>query len=365
VHAASDRAEARVRVTVGLVVNPVAACDVRRLTSLARNVDVHHRVNIVARVLRGLAAAGVDDVHFMAEPCQLVERAGTLLAGALPSAGRTPSLRPIPSPGTAVDWRGTVAAAAWLAEAGTPCVVTVGGDGTNRAVALGWPDVVFAPFPGGTNNAFAPSVDPTVVGLAAGLFARDRRRHATHAQVVPYLAVDGDGIPHTRALVDVAVVDEPWAGAHALWDPTLLVEAVVTRTDPTVTGLAGVAGMLRPDGGGWGAVRLRFGPSGTDVLAPLGPGQLAVLSVAGWESVGAGDEVVVGGGRVTLAFDGERETVLQPGQRARVRLVEEGPTVIDAAGLVRQAAVEGVFTQQPGHGPWQGRHRSDDDESEA
>jgi len=354
-----------VRVTVGLVVNPVAARDVRRLTSLARNVDLHERVNIVARVLRGLAAAGVDDVRFMAEPCQVVERAWTSLAGALPSAGRTPSMRPIPSPGPAVDWRGTVEAAAWLAEARMPCVVTVGGDGTHRAVALGWPDAVFAPFPGGTNNAFAPPVDPTVVGLAAGLFARDQLRHAAHAQVVPYLAVDVDGIAPTRALVDVAVVDEAWAGAHALWDPKLLIEAVVTRTDPTVTGLAGVAGMVHPNGLGRRALRLRFGPSGTDVLAPLGPGHLAVLSVVGWEAVDAGEEVVVGGGRVTLAFDGERETVLQPGQRASVRLVGEGPTVIDAAALVRQAAVDGVFTQQPGYGPWHCRHPSDDDEREA
>lgn len=339
------------RVTVGLVVNPVAARDVRRLTSLARNVDLHERVNNVARVLRGLAAAGVDDVLFMPEPCQVVERAWTSLAGGLPSAGRMPSIRPIPSPGPAVDSQGTAAAAAWLADAHVPCVVTVGGDGTHRAVALGWPDVVFAPFPGGTNNAFAPPVDPTVVGLAAGLFARDQLRHAAHAQRVSCLAVDVDGIAPTRALVDVAVVDEAWAGAHALWDPKLLVEAVVTRTDPTVTGLAGVAGMVHPHGLGRRALRLRFGPSGTEVLGPLGPGHLAVCSVAGWEPVDAGEEVVVGGRRATLAFDGERETVLQPGQRASVRVVGEGPAVIDAAALVRQAAAEGLFHHRTGPGP--------------
>jgi hypothetical protein len=138
---------------------------------------------------------------------------------------------------------------------------------------------------------------------------------------------------------------------------------VVTLPSPTLTGLAGVAGMLDP-GGGCRAIRLRFGP-GTDVLAPLGPGHLAVLPVSGCETVAAGEEVVVGGGRVTLAFDGERETVLQPGQRASIRLVGEGPTVIDAAALVRQAASDGLFRQQPGHGPWHGRRPSDDDEREA
>jgi predicted polyphosphate/ATP-dependent NAD kinase len=347
-------------VTVGLVVNPAAARDVRRLTSLARTVDVHERVNTVARVLSGLAAGGVDEVLFMSEPCHVVERAWTSLAGTHPSWGQMPSLRPIPSPGPAVDARGTAAAAAWLGEADTPCVVTVGGDGTNRAVALGWPDATFAAFPGGTNNAFAPSVDATVVGLAAGLFAADQARHASHARVVPYLAVDVDGAHRTTALVDVAVVDEPWVGTHAVWDPRLLVEAVVTRTDPTVSGLAGVAGMVDPDGGR--ALRLRFGPSGTEILAPLGPGHLAVVSVAAWETFTTEEEVVVGGGRVALAFDGERETVLQAGQRARVRLVDEGPKVIDAAALVRQAAADGVFHAAAGHGPWRGHSSSEEEE---
>ena len=51
--------------------------------------------------------------------------------------------------------------------------MTYGGDGTNRAVAAGWPDAVMIPLAGGTNNAFAQRVDPTAAGLAAALYATD------------------------------------------------------------------------------------------------------------------------------------------------------------------------------------------------
>ena len=63
-------------VSVGLMVNPSASHDVRRLTSLARTMSVHERANAVARIIGGLAASGIDTLFYMAEPAGLVERAG-------------------------------------------------------------------------------------------------------------------------------------------------------------------------------------------------------------------------------------------------------------------------------------------------
>ena len=102
--------------------------------------------------VRGMAAVGVDEVVAMSEPCRVAERAWAVLAGAASSAGPVPSLRSVGS--LAGDADGTAIAAAGLADLGVGCVVTVGGDGTHRAVAAGWPDVIFASVPGGTNNAF-------------------------------------------------------------------------------------------------------------------------------------------------------------------------------------------------------------------
>jgi hypothetical protein len=337
--------------SVGLIVNPAASQDVRRLTSLARTVDVHERVNTVARILRGLGATNVATVHYMPEPSRVVERAVEELAStSLPRGSEgTPGLRPVvlPGGGNAEDAGATVQAAAAMAELGVACVVTVGGDGTNGAVALGWPEVVVLPLPGGTNNAFAVPVDPTAAGLAAGLYATDPRRLANHVRPRPCLEVRVDGGAPLVALVDIALVRAGWVGAHAIWDPELLDAAVLARSDPSLTGLAGVGGMLMPlDGIVPRGLYIRFGGHGRVVLAPLGPGQLVPVAVRDWRILGLDEPAVLRDGRHepdppgvrTLAFDGERELVLRPRQRAEVRLTRRGPRVLDAAGLLRELA---------------------------
>jgi hypothetical protein len=322
---------------VGLVVNPQAATDVRRLTSLARGVDVHERVNAAARVLRGLAAAGVEEVSYMREPSGVVESAVQTLRAlglGLPSEVR-PALTE-----EAASAAGTSAAAAALRVAEVACVVTLGGDGTNRAVASGWPDAVLVPLPAGTNNALATPLDPTAAGLAAGLFARHPARYRRHVRRVSRLEVDVDGEPAATALVDVAVVRGRWVGAHAIWEPGSLLEAVVAHASPVLTGLAGVAGMLRPLNGHRGplALHLRFGEPGTAILAPLGPGALARLSVREWRELGPDERVELRAEGCTIAFDGERELVPAPGARITARPTRQGPYVLDAGGLLRALA---------------------------
>ena len=186
-----------------------------------------------------------------------------------------------------------------------------------------------------------------MLGLAAGLFAGDPDAFGSFAPTMPRLEVDVDGVEASPApaLVDLAVVDEQWVGARAMWDERLLVEAVVTRADPTLCGLAGLAGMVAGTDPAATATHLCFGSPGLRVLGPLGPGQLVTADLARVSTLSAGDEVTVGGDRVTLAFDGERERVLQPDQRARVRVLAEGPRSIDAAALVRAAAADGAFSR--------------------
>jgi hypothetical protein len=115
------------------------------------------------------------------------------------------------------------------------------------------------------------------------------------------------------------------------------------------------------------ALHIRFGPTGSTVTAPLGPGQLVPVGIRDWrvlalgESVGLGESTPAGGrptprdrrpissdedGRLTLAFDGEREIVLEPGMRANVRLTADGPRVLDAHGVLRAAARAGVFAER-------------------
>lgn len=331
---------------VGLVVNPGASRDVRRLTSLARTVDAVEQANAVARALCGMAASGVARVLYMPEPTQVVRRAAEMLAGTRGAPARMPELVPvaIPGDGYAKNAEGTAGAAVAIRAAGATAVLTIGGDGTNRAVAMGWPEAVFLPLPGGTNNAFCQRIDPTAAGQAIGLYAR----HPTHfeADVVrhPYLQLKlGD---HTTvALVDIALVRAGWVGAHAIWEPEALAEAIVSRSDPTVPGLAGVAGAVRPlPAGTPHGVHLVFDPRGHRIQGQLGPGQVVELGLQAATVFGAGDWILMptapaaSHDALTLAFDGEREIVLEAGDQAVVHLVLPGVQVLDGSAVLRRAA---------------------------
>jgi len=333
---------------VGLVVNADASRDVRRLTSFARTIDVHDRVYTTARILHGLAVAAVRGVLYMPEPARVVERAlEALSAAGFPLDLQAPAnVRPVdvPDGGVAIDARGTAAAAAAMASAGVGCIVTVGGDGTNRAVAIGSPDAALVPLPGGTNNALSVSAEPTSAGLAAGVYAADPERYHEFARPAGCLEVRvGGGLP-TVALVDVAVVRGVWVGGRAIWEPDALIEVVLARADPSVPGLAGLGGMLYPLDGCVGcALHVRFGSAGRRVLAQLGPGRIEAVAVRDWRLVCNGRPVTLARGPATVALDGEREIVLEPGCRAQARLVADGCRLLDVRSLLRRAASEGRF----------------------
>ncbi len=82
------------------------------------------------------------------------------------------------------------------------------------------------------------------------------------------------------------------------------------------------------------------GPGG--VRAPIAPGLYATVRVADTRHVAFGEVVSVTGPGV-LAFDGERERVLRPNQRARLTVRRDGPWVVDVAKALAHAAARGTF----------------------
>jgi hypothetical protein len=73
------------------------------------------------------------------------------------------------------------------------------------------------------------------------------------------------------------------------------------------------------------------------VLAPLGPGLLVPLGIAGVREIAIGETLRL---RVQepamVALDGERELALAPGQELTVRLRADGPWIIDTSRVMRE-----------------------------
>ncbi len=303
---------------VGLVANPVSSKDIRRLTMLARVVDIEEKANLVARFLVGIGSGSGVEVLGVDDQSGLLRRA-IAVAG---SAGPPIDFLPIEVEGSEADTR---RAAAYLAEMQAAALVTVGGDGTVRAAAEGWPRAPLVPLAAGTNNAFALTDDPSVVGLATASAVT-----GSSDVFVPTTAVEVETIEgRALAVIDAVVVRNRWVGAGAIWNTSELVEGLVTTSRRTAVGIASVSaayGPLAPD-----HVRhLYFGGKRT-VRAVFGPGLVLDVPVSGHVDLPIGAEVSLGEEAGMVALDGERRL---PARSGVVRVVE-GPRVLDLESALR------------------------------
>lgn len=297
---------------VGLVANPLSSKDIRRLTGLARVIDVEEKANLVARLLVGIGSVAGVSVMAVDDQSGLVRRAVTV-AG---SSGAQVEFLPMEVLGSEADTR---TAASRFADLGAGCLVTVGGDGTVRAAAEGWPGAPLVPLAAGTNNAFALTDEPTVVGLATAL-AVSRGGSA----FLPTTAVEVETSEGwALAVIDAVVVKDRWVGTGAIWDPAQLVEGVVTIARHSSVGISAVSAAFGPLAHGH-ARRIRFGGN-EEVRAVFGPGLVLQVPVIDYTDLPIGSEISLKAGSGLVALDGERRS---PASGGRIRVVA-GPRVLD------------------------------------
>jgi len=323
---------------LGVIANPASGKDIRRLIAHAAVVSDAARRGILRRLLIGAAAAGARRVHYLPGPHRLVEDALDGLDLPLEAEAL-----PVDFTGSALDTR---SAARLLRERGAAAVVVLGGDGTCRAAAAAWPGLPILPLSTGTNNVFPFACEPTVAGLAAGLVAAGRVPLDDAASRRPRIHVEVEGEPPDLALVDAALVNDRFTGARAVWKPAELTAVLLLRSDPAVTGLAAIGGVLGlpvPEGG---ALALDLGEPGRVVRVPLAPGLVVPVSVRSHRAVPFGEPVDWRGPGI-LALDGERERRLLPGQRARLVAFPDGPLVLEPGRILARAAEAGLFIEVP------------------
>ncbi len=324
--------------SVGIIANPASGKDIRRLVAHASVFDNQEKRNIVRRAVLGAVAAGVSEFLYMPDRHRIVETAiDGLDADAIFTAVETPDTSSV------LD---TIRAATRMREAGCTVVITLGGDGTNRAVALGWQDAPLVAISTGTNNVFPRMVEATVAGAAAGLVGAGLLAVEEVAHRSKLVHVDIAGEPGDLALIDAVLLDEPFVGSRAVWDARRLLAMVLARAEPGVVGLSSIGGLLRPVGErDDGGLSVTFGAGGPVVLAPIAPGRYLDVSVASVGLLGNGEVLELRGPGV-LAFDGERERRLKPGHVARLSVCRDGPWAVDVALAMRLAACRGLFREE-------------------
>ena len=321
--------------SIGLIANPASGKDIRRLVAGASVFDNNEKQNIIRRVMIGASAIGVNTFVSMPEPNQMAEQAAERLRGAV-------ELEPVSSPLTssAID---TEHAARAMCDAGCAVVVTLGGDGTNRAAARGWRDLPVLAISTGTNNVFPSMVEGTIAGMAAGLIASGAIPIESVTEVSKTITIEIPEEPEDLALIDAALLGGSFVGSRAIWSAAVLRAVVLTRADPAGVGLTAMGGLMRPiEAGHDGGLLLRCGEGGESVLAPVAPGLMESVAISEARPMALGESVELEGPGV-LAFDGERERPLARGKAATLTLRRDGPRVIDVRKTLHVAACNGLL----------------------
>ena len=333
---------------VGIIANPAASKDIRRLVAQGRVVPDWEKVNTIRRMMLGMQSVGVTNIIAMPDSSHLVQRAADdphlaldlqlLQMSALYNEGDT------------------VRAAAAMGEMGVDCVITLGGDGTNRAVVKGCRTMPMIAISTGTNNVFPVLVEGTMAGLAAALVARGDVSTEDAAIRSKLLEIYIDGQAVDIALVDVALSKERFVATRAIWDINTLYEVFLTRAEPASLGLSSIGARLQPvslaeEGGLQYSLKGDAGPSDggeredtdTYIRAPIAPGMVPTVAISSWRRLAEGEKVAVERRNCTVAVDGERAFTVNPNQQLEIQVRRDGPPVIDVGAVLRYAATRRLF----------------------
>ncbi len=331
---------------LALCVNPMSGRDVRRLAARASNMTHEAKRDIVARVAAGADAVGVTDIYIAAEPFRIA----SLALEHMNLRAKVHCLK-LPIRNNASDTETNVAA---FLEAGCTSMVSLGGDGTNRAIVRALGDqcekVHLMPLSTGTNNVFPVLVEPTIAGMVAGMQARGLLADAPAElqQRAKVLHITDDASVNDVGLIDAVLLRDDHIGNMLPFDAQKIERMLLTRAEPDGIGMSPIGGLLEEvsaveDAGLLVDLQTQAPPNTPgQFLAPLSPGLFAPVVVKDRTKVALGAAVSFSGPGV-LALDGDRDHKIVAGSELQVSVRRDGPWVLNAQPVMRWAVAQGIM----------------------
>ena len=333
---------------IGIIANPSSGKDIRRLVAQATVFDNMEKVNIVQRILSVIYTSGLRDVYIMPDAFHISQKASTNIKRSIKIDFEIKNL----DINFSNDQNDSTQAAEALREMGASCIITLGGDGTNRAVAKSCGNIPLIPVSTGTNNVFPMMLEGTMAGMAAVIAERDNLRRYLRVIRRKRLNIYKNDELVDIALVDAAITDDMFVGARALYDPEALSELIVTVAKPDCLGMSAFAGSVHPveeiEPHG---LYLEMGQSGElETWVPMAPGVMKKITFKQFKKVNPSERIRIKALEGMVALDGEREVFFNKNDKIEVELTSEGPNVIDIHKSLKAASEGGFFIEKGGHG---------------
>ncbi len=327
---------------IGILVNPRAARDIRRLVTGASSIPVSERIAICHRIIRGLSALDIGQVLMMPDRDNIATKLKSAVERDRSStSAELPKVRILDMPVTD-SAKDTLEAVQLMVKAKVGAIVVLGGDGTHRLVAHACGKIPMACISTGTNNAFPGNPEATIAGLAAGAVGRGLVTPDVVCHSNKRLCVRVNGQDTIPALVDVCITTDTQTGTRALWRSDRLRKLFLTFAEPGQVGLSSIGSLISPttreDNNG---LVIDIDPTAKQfkkLMAPIAPGLFEPVAITNYEPISMNQKCVLDNSTGTLAYDGEREVTVFSGDRIEIALDRQGPRTIDMTKTIENIA---------------------------
>ncbi|MFA9422961.1 MAG: ATP-NAD kinase family protein [Sedimentibacter sp.] len=327
--------------SIGIIANPASGKDIRRLVSHATVIDNGEKTNIVERIILGAQALGVDKVYIMADFHNMGNRVKKDLTISHELKCEIVVLDMV----NFNSMKDTLNATEILENHKVGCIVTLGGDGTNRAVAKVLKDTPIIAVSTGTNNVYPVMIEGTIVGMAAAAVASNRFDKNTYALKDKIIEIYRDDQLIDIALVDAVISNDSFIGSKAIWEMESVEKIFVTRSHPASIGFSAVVGckkIIMPEDD-FGAY-MNVNANGSSFKVPVAAGVLESIVVDEPIELGFDDEYeYIADDSGTIALDGEREIEFKKDQKIIFKISRNGPYHVDFIKALKIAQINDFF----------------------
>jgi len=328
--------------TIGIIANPASGKDIRRLVSHATVVDNNEKVNIVKRIILAAQSFGVDRIYIMPDTFLIGYKAAEDLRISKELKTEVEILN-MNIKGNVTD---TIRATEIMEQKGVKCIVVLGGDGTNRAVAKAITNTPLIGISTGTNNVYPEMLEGTVVGMAAGVMATlgvcDMNKTCRKDKRIEIFK---DGNMIDIALVDCVISKQTYVGSKAIWNMEDIDMVIVSRAHPAAIGFSTIVGtsLIVTKDDDFGAL-IHVNSGNKRVKAPIAAGTIGTITVDEPKVLKLNEPVYFNPNyNGIIALDGEREIPFKVGDNIVIKITRNGPYRVVVDRTLEFAQRNGFF----------------------
>lgn len=329
-------------VSIGIIANPASGKDIRRLVSHATVIDNNEKINIVERIVLGAQALGAQRVYMMPDSYNMGYRVEDKLNTCKELKCEINVINMYRFDGI----EDTIKAAKYMEEvANVGCIVVLGGDGTNRAVAKAVKDIPLISISTGTNNAYPVMMEGTIAGIAAAAVASEKFDDSLFLERDKRIEIYKDNILLDIALVDAVISNDTFVGSKAIWDMNRIEKIIVSRAHPASIGFSAAVGckkIILPTED-YGAV-VELNNTNKKIFAAIAAGVVDKIPVSEPQILNLYEEYTYTSSyRGTIALDGEREIQFSENQEFVFKVTRNGPMRVNVRKVLETAQLNGFF----------------------